>query len=178
MEHKIMLEMMAEEFQQFKEQKNHLDSLKKPFWPIVQSEEEKQKILKQLAEMRASKEAELKAAEEERKAAEAAARASKDKKAPPPKAKSTLEEKQENNGEDIEEIMRSMESMISQPAFKSYDDDPSRVREFNEFKKYMLEIKTANTSVGSILGAMVYQIGQQKEKRHKDSLQVKPKTPA
>ena len=87
--------------------------MKKPFWPIVQSEEEKQKILKQLAEMRASKEAELKAAEEERKAAEAAARASKDKKAPPPKAKSPLEEKQENNGEDIEEIMRSMESMIS-----------------------------------------------------------------
>jgi hypothetical protein len=38
----------------------------------------------------------------------------------------------------------------------------------------MTEMKTADSSVGSIVGAMVYQIGQMKEQRHLDA-QAGPK---
>jgi|DEB0MinimDraft_12_1074336.scaffolds.fasta_scaffold04661_11 hypothetical protein len=38
----------------------------------------------------------------------------------------------------------------------------------------MLEMETGKSSVGSILGAMVYQIGQVKEQRHKEALHGKP----
>jgi len=62
--------------------------------------------------------------------------------------------------------------------FASTDDDPSRLKDFFEFKKVMLEMKTSKSSVGSIVGAMVYQIGQMKEQRHEAAIKDgKPKTP-
>jgi hypothetical protein len=54
----------------------------------------------------------------------------------------------------------------------SVDDDPARVREFEEFKKAISQMSTGSATVGGILGAMVYQIGQVKEQRHKDALQA------
>jgi hypothetical protein len=42
--------------------------------------------------------------------------------------------------------------------FKSQDEDPSKDWSFLQYKKANLEIKTGNTTVGSILGAMLYQI--------------------
>jgi hypothetical protein len=40
--------------------------------------------------------------------------------------------------------------------FKSQDDDPSKSFEFLQFQKIMSEIPSGKTSVGSILGAMVF----------------------
>jgi len=40
--------------------------------------------------------------------------------------------------------------------FNSHDDDPSKKFEFTEFDKIMMDIKTGSTSVGSILGAMLF----------------------
>lgn len=53
----------------------------------------------------------------------------------------------------------------------STDDDPARQREFLEFKKVMNEMSSGEATVGSILGAMVYQISEQSEKRHKKGLE-------
>jgi alcohol dehydrogenase class IV len=46
---------------------------------------------------------------------------------------------------------------------KSVDDDPARAREFLEFRKVMAGMNTGTATVGSILGAMVYQIGEMRE---------------
>ena len=59
----------------------------------------------------------------------------------------------------------------------STDDKPGRKKDFNEFKKLMLDMNTGDSTVGSIMGAMVYQISQQKEKMHEEATKSKPKTP-
>ena len=60
--------------------------------------------------------------------------------------------------------------------FTSMDDDPRKNFDFVDFKKNMSEMKSGNSSVGSILGAMVYQISLNKEKRHEDAM-VKEEPP-
>lgn len=47
---------------------------------------------------------------------------------------------------------------------KSKDDDPSRQYGFLQFKKVVSEMPLNNCSVGSIIGAMVNQIGMDKGK--------------
>ena len=52
---------------------------------------------------------------------------------------------------------------------KSRDDDPSKTWDFFQFKKIMSEIPPGSTTVGSMLGAMVYQISQDNSKRVADA---------
>ena len=54
--------------------------------------------------------------------------------------------------------------------FKSMDDDPKRKNEFIEFQKIMTQLSSGNCSVGSIMGAMVYQISCNKKKRVESAL--------
>lgn len=54
--------------------------------------------------------------------------------------------------------------------FLSHDDDPAKTFDFLEFKKIMTEMPSRSTTVGSILGAMVYQIGVSAEKRQQEAL--------
>lgn len=72
----------------------------------------------------------------------------------------------------------SLEDLMEETArFNSADEDPSRLRDFFEFKKIMADIEPGKANVGSIMSAMVYQIGQMKEKRHEDALRGKKGTP-
>lgn len=52
---------------------------------------------------------------------------------------------------------------------KSLDDDPAKTWDFFQFKKIMNEIPTGTATVGSILGAMVYQISQSSSSPQEDS---------
>ena len=61
--------------------------------------------------------------------------------------------------------------------FNSTDDDPARIRDFYEFKKIMADIEPGKANVGSIMSAMVFQIGQMKEIRHENALRGKKATP-
>ena len=54
--------------------------------------------------------------------------------------------------------------------FLSHDDDPSKKFEFLEFKKILGAMPSGTASVGSILGAMVYQIGVNAEQRQHEAL--------
>lgn len=118
-------------------------------WPLpIDPEAEEKKRLQQ--ELRESREKErLAREEEERKAAEAAAKSKKGaKQAPPADMQDSGQKEGEQDLEDEEE----------EEPFKSQDDDPAKTFEFLEFKKVMSEIPASQTTVGSMLGAMVYQI--------------------
>lgn len=59
---------------------------------------------------------------------------------------------------------------MAKNAFNSQDDDPSKKWDFYQYRKATSEMDTGSTSVGSILGAMVYQITSNNSKRHRDAL--------
>ena len=46
--------------------------------------------------------------------------------------------------------------MVIDEEYESVDDDPSRAKDFFEFQKIMNQMNTGTSTVGSILGAMVY----------------------
>ena len=105
--------------------------------------------------------------EAERAAAEAAA--SKGKKAPDKKAPgrtSVTSDPAAAEGEAEQAEIPEPE----EPAFASLDDDPSKSFEFFEFKKIMSQIPSGQTTVGSMLGAMVLQISQKNDKTLQESL--------
>ena len=54
--------------------------------------------------------------------------------------------------------------------FKSQDEDPSKSFDFLQFQKIMSEIPSGKTSVGSILGAMVFQISNDNALTKKEAM--------
>lgn len=103
-------------------------------------------------------------AEEKRKAAEAAAATAKKG-----KGKAAAQAPADVKPEEAEDL--NLDGDVHLEALpNSVDDDPARVREFLEFRKILREMNTGSATVGSILGAMVYQIGEMKEKKHQTAL--------
>lgn len=101
--------------------------------------------------------------EGERKAAEAAAAAAKKpgkkgKEAAPASPVQTV--RQPTPEEVAAERLLDAELAAFDNVPVSTDEDPARQREFLEFKKLMNEMSSGDATVGSILGAMVYQIGE------------------
>ena len=75
-------------------------------------------------------------------------------------------EKRAREEQETEALLKEM----AKNAFNSQDDDPSRKWDFFQYRKATSEMDTGSTSVGSILGAMVYQITSNNSKRHRDAL--------
>lgn len=151
-------------FYQRKAEKN-LEQL----WPMPPDPEAEERR-RQLMELRASQQAEReKKEEEEKKAAEAAA---KGKKASNKGARPVGSALSKENTEDDQGNEENNLGELDDPVIKSRDDDPKRQYGFLQFKKVVSEMPLNNCSVGSILGAMVYQIGLDNNKLIKDSLKL------
>lgn len=163
---KKQVEDLAESLQDFRGERARAVSNMVQLWPVPvdpAAEEERQK----LQELRESQEREKAREEEERRAAEAAQKGGKKsaQKAPVGGAKDDQEEDaQEGEEQEVAEV--------AEP-FKSQDDDPSKTWDFFQFKKIMSEIPPGTTTVGSMLGAMVYQISQDNAKRVEGALDEK-----
>ena len=132
--------------------------------PDPVAEERRRKLM----ELRASQQAEReKREEEEKKAAEAAAKGKKSQKGGRPQGSALSKDATEE-----EEKKEDMTAELDEPVIKSIDDDPARQYDFLQFKKVVSEMPLDNCNVGSILGAMVYQIGISNEKIIKESLKM------
>lgn len=153
LELKNLVTSAASDLQQFKEEYSHAQQNLKQLWPVpVDPEEERRRALE--AELRQSQLEAKRKEEEERKAAEAAAakgkKSNQKARAPTTMSADPPEEEEPEPAEVVEE----------EPVLKSCDDDPSKTFDFFQYQKAMSEISTGSCSVGSILGAMVYQIDQ------------------
>lgn len=145
------MHQVGEEILEYHQVKNDLKGLEKPLWVVKLSPEEQAKR-DELEALRESKaEAKRQRLEEEKKAAEAAAAAAKKG----GKGKAAAQAPTEVKPEEAEDLTLEDDVQLEDLP-NSVDDDPSRVREFLEFKKIIREMQTGTATVGSILGAMVY----------------------
>lgn len=138
------------------------DIPKVALWPKILTAQERQAIKdKEEADRRAIEEAEAQAAAE---AAAAFAAANKGKQPPPTKA---VPSRPISGAVKSEATTRpttplAAKQKIEEAALKSLDDEP-RDWHFEHYARVVSEMDAANTSVGSILAAMVYQIEKQNE---------------
>lgn len=145
------------------------------------TKEEQEKLKKQEERRKNQAEALLRKQEEERKAAEAAAAPAKGgkKSAGKPTRTGSKADKEREEKEAAEaaaaaaalaEASADDEELIQ---YNSTDDNPARKKDFIEFQKVMSEMDTGSATVGSIMGAMIYQISQNSEHREKEGLDDK-----
>ena len=159
------MDEVSEQLQVFRSEKTKSMQNVVQLWP-AKLDPAVEEELRKAKELRESQEKErLAKEEEERKAAEAAA---KGKKGAPKQAAAAVEQPADGSGE-----VKDDGAVEIQEPFKSQDDDPEKTFEFLEFKKIMSEIPAGQTTVGTMLGAMVYQIGQESEKRLNDAMDDK-----
>jgi hypothetical protein len=57
-----------------------------------------------------------------------------------------------------------------EPPFRSQDDDPSKHFDFLQFQKIMSTMPSGQVTVGSILGAMVFQIASDNDLIQKEAM--------
>lgn len=137
------------------------DIPKVALWPKVLSEQEKQAIKdKEEAQRKAQEEAEAQAAAEV-----AAAFAAANKGKPAPAAKVTPSRPLSGAGKDTTSrptTPLSTRQKIAEAALVSLDDG-QKDWHFEHYSRVVAEMQAANSNVGSILAAMVYQIEKQNE---------------
>ena len=142
---KAKIEELATHLSEFKSEKDRAQKALKQLWPVPidparEAEKERRELLKSQQEEREKLEAAEKAAAEQTKG-----------------GKKSSQSKNVTTPTNEEEIAPPPEtSRTEKNRFKSQDDDPSKSFEFLQFQKIMSEIPSGKTSVGSILGAMVY----------------------
>lgn len=121
---------------------------------------EEEARLSRLMELRSQ--AEASKLEEEKKAAAAATGGKKPPAGKKPEDTATIQPSAELTADEIAEL--------EAPRIKSMDDMPDREFQLYDYKKTMADLKMGDCGVGQILGAMLYQIGLDKGKQEKDSM--------